>query len=239
MKILTNSAWPDRTAAFSRADLVALLAGALLFAIIAVPGLASGRWGSDVKVCANNLRQIAHAFSVWSTENGDSYPWQVAEASGGTLQKSSVWFHFSAISNEVASPQIFACPADLDRMPATHYSDSPNGLAHVRNFSISYFVALDPEPVTRPSVLLGDRHFSGGTPYESCRFLNVNVAYAMSRASAEAGSLRWTNALHGDNAGNLVLIDGRVETATSETLRRMMRENTPPAFPRNHVLPPR
>ena len=97
--------------AFTRLELMALLAvGALLFLLV-VPLLAQGPQRSQAAVCLNNLRQLGRAIATWNADHGAADPWRVDQADGGTRNhpsglQNNIWFQFSWLTNELRTPRM-------------------------------------------------------------------------------------------------------------------------------------
>jgi hypothetical protein len=81
-------------------------------------------------VCANNLKQIGLAFRIWSTDNGDKFPFNVSTNQGGMLElcdrrpdgfEKYPAVHFQALSAELMFPAILRCPADRNTQPAPSF----------------------------------------------------------------------------------------------------------------------
>jgi len=73
--------------------------------------------------CVNNLKQIGLAFRTWEIDHDDRFPFNVPSKEGGTLESrapgpdgfdANAWKHFQVVSNELGTPRILVCPADLD-----------------------------------------------------------------------------------------------------------------------------
>jgi hypothetical protein len=225
--------------AFTRADLMALAAAGTLLAAIAYSSLANVRSATDAAVCASNLRQTGQAFRAWADDRGSRFPWQVEQTAGGTMRRTSAWNSFQVLSNELSSPRVFVCPSDT-RIPAMNFGDSSGGLGHpnFRNNAISYFISLDSFPDRPSHYLTGDRHLTGGSPNQACRFMSLNIAYGVSRDQALAGQIRWTNAIHGPNLGFLAMNDGSVASGPSRTLQEIVMQMEPDVNYVHHLLPP-
>ena len=135
----------------------------------------------------------------------------IPRAKGGTreyLDTSETFRHFQILSNELASPKVLSCPADV-RIPAQNF-------AALANTNVSYFVGLDAEE-TRPIMLLsGDR----------------NLSIAKSPDQAGTGEQKWiimtpnSTATWGQGQhypdGNIVLADGSVLSTTPPQLQTLV-----------------
>src|SRR5947207_15875450 len=113
--------------ALTRLDLVGVLAGLTLLAIIAAPVLANPRGHADRVVCANKLRQIGLAMQIWGNDHGDAVPHEVPVDQGGTRQHPlavNAWLHFSWVSNELGNARVLFCPSD-EGHPARDFTGDP------------------------------------------------------------------------------------------------------------------
>jgi hypothetical protein len=225
---------------FTRFDLMGTVAAAFLAGIIALPLLGSNTQSAGLAGCLNNLRQVGQAMRIWALDRG-AFNWEVSVSQGGTGLSLNTWEHFLIYSNLVSSPRVFACPSD-DRQPARDFSMSPGGLAWPaggENNAVSYFIGLDTLFDRHTMILSGDRHLIGGSDYVGCRNLPSPMAYAVTRAQGQANALQWTNAMHGQNAGNLLFNDGRAASTTSRGLNRAVEDSEPSGNYNHHLLPPR
>src|ERR1700704_3507328 len=103
--------------AFTRIELLFCLLGAALLVLPAISLLASNKSESQRVICFNNLRQIGRAFQQWANDHNEKFPWQVPPppTDGGTMQHplaQNTWWQFAAISNQLGSPEVLACPSD-------------------------------------------------------------------------------------------------------------------------------
>jgi hypothetical protein len=141
-------------------------------------------------------------------DNNDMFPMAVSTSKKGTMEfvvVGNAFRHFQAMSNELNTPKILACPSD--NRPA-----APN-FASLRNQNISYFVGLDAND-TKPQMLLaGDRNVTNGVaPRNAMLELRPNRA---------AG---WTEALH-NGLGNVGLVDASVHQLTTVQLRQALKDS--------------
>jgi hypothetical protein len=225
--------------AFTRLELLAVLAALAFLATVVLPALANTRPRSNRVICANNLRQIGIGFQLWGNEHNDTLPQEVPVSQGGTMQHAlapNVWLHLAWISNEVANPKIFLCPSDTAR-PAFDFSVNPGGYLHpnARNAATSYFLGYtgasfvnDPD-----ATIAGDRNVSTAGVSGCSRF---NTALSIPNHSpATIGA--WITGLHGV-VGNVLTWSGQVKQLDSDGLHRALD------FPNNdngakHVITPR
>lgn len=197
------------TRGFTRVELVAVLAAIALLAIALLPLPANDAIRASRATCANNLTRIGQAMASWAADHEESYPWQVAPADGGTRWQNDarmVTIHFLALSNELATPSVLVCPADVLKRRATSFAElqtQSSGQPHV-----SYMLA-HPELVQGRTVLSGDRNLpapGGGCPV-------FNSAFVQQPANAT-----WDVRVHAGK-GHLLFNDGSVEGTDTARLR--------------------
>jgi hypothetical protein len=227
-------------AGFTRMDLAAILAGLGLAAIIALPALATNISDSHRSVCANNLRQLGVGFLRFMGDTGGRVPWRTPLALGGSQyagKAGRAWFEFSILSNDV-SPRVITCPADMSSDPTVRVSnDWGNYIARNRENSTSYQLALDvnvklPEEA---ELLLADRNTRYDSLYSSCSSGISNARGAGMWPTARFG---WTNAVHG-LSGHILQMDGAVEFASTERLRKVASSVIDIGGDEVHMLPAR
>ena len=107
---------PRNSSAFTRLELLAVLAALALLALCTWPALAGSRGDAHRAGCFSNLRQIGQGAQRWAMDHTERIPWLTPVADGGTftntLRVSAVWLEMLTFSNELASPRLLACPAD-------------------------------------------------------------------------------------------------------------------------------
>jgi competence protein ComGC len=211
---------PSRPPAFTRVELLVILAVLTLLALVVLPALANTRPRSARVICANNLRQIGVALQVWGNDHDDRLPWHVEVGDGGTKLhplSGNSWFHFAWLSNELASPQLLFCPSDTGR-PAQDFTGNPaTGYLHPNfaNRATSYFLNAHPFGASLGNrMLVGDRNL----PMLGSSSCSVLAAVSYTWECPAYPSFGWTSDLH-ENEGNLLMFDGQVEQANNEQLR--------------------
>lgn len=211
--------------AFTRLDLLAVLAGAALLAALAVPLAAGSRPRGERIACMNNLRQVGQGFSVWVGEHGNLLPWRLPYTSGGTRFHPLVdnaWLHVSWISNELKTASILTCPSDTPRKVATDFSANPDGLLYGgnRNNSLSYFLGLDAMVDFPQHWLSGDRNLRhDGTISRCSSGVSLAPTIYFTFPGPVNNTVGWTNGVHW-YSGNVLYTDGRVEELSSDGFRR-------------------
>jgi hypothetical protein len=225
--------------AFTRAELLIVLATLTLLAAIVWPALGNNRSRSTRVICANNLRQIGVAFQLWANDYEDQPPWEVRPAQGGTYQHPlgvNTWLHFSWVSNELRSARVLLCPSDSGPL-AEDFSLNPAGgylSAIYRNNATSYFVThafMGGQFV----MFAGDRNLRTEGSGGCSRFPQVALASGLSL------TFGWDTNLHNE-AGNIVRLDGRVNQYSNDELRAATTADPisdRSLFSQLHILKPR
>lgn len=209
--------------AFTRLELVVVVGMLSIFVTMLWPAVCGTRMQAHRVTCLNNLRQIGQGFHAWAGAHEREYPWAVPASAGGTGVEletgarsipltGTAWFHFAALSNELASPRMLVCPADLTRKlhSAQNWGARAGGYLNLtnRHRSLSYFAGLHANAEQPDSLLSGDRHVRVlGLAY--CR-PGINSAAVL----GPQPNVGWTNRPHGD-AGHFLRNDGRVELVSN------------------------
>src|SRR5688500_15417955 len=100
--------------AFTRVDLLALLAGMGLICVIVIPSLGDSANRSERVVCLNNLGQLGRAYQMWATDHDGWLPF-LADTNQGGLQRHplgvNIYFQVAILSNELRNASVLACPS--------------------------------------------------------------------------------------------------------------------------------
>ena len=199
---------------FGVLDLLAVLAVAFITAGLLLPHIT--RTGCKAPAnriqCVSNLKQVALGFRMWSNDHQEQFPFTVSMTNGGSLEfaeSADVFRHFLAISNELVSPRILACPLD----PAAQRAHSWTNFS---NANVSYFVGLNAREELPASILVGDRNVTGGVMHRTIMvFSNSTTA-------------DFTTEIH-NKQGNFALADGSGSQATPNMLRKALEAGGLPA----------
>jgi hypothetical protein len=127
---------------------------------------------------------------------------------GGTLEyvaRGEMFRHFQVMSNELSTPKILVCPADV-RQPANDFGPT------FGNTNISYFVGVDADESKPQMLLSGDRNIDGGTKLAN-GILEITTNQLVS----------WSSRMH-DGFGNVGIADGSVQQVTSSGLRSLLQQ---------------
>ena len=222
---LSGTGSTRREKAFTRLELLAVLAVLVLVAGVVLPALAQGKPRSQQAICYNNLRAVGQAVLMFNAEHNQLDPWRESTFNGGTFNHPSglnnnVWFQFASLSNALANPKVLACPSDALARPAKDYSQSPSGgllNGSYQNNAISYFIGLDSSALVPNSVLSGDRNIKYNSLGGGC---STGVNPVADIFPWQASPTGWRSGLHGPS-GNILLHDGRIEQTSNETVNRL------------------
>ena len=205
--------------------LVVLVMLAVLVAMI-LPQLAAAKRGTRGPWCANNLKQIGLSFHIWAGDNNGKFPMEVFATDGGTMElfndgsqfKELTFLNYLAMTNELSTPKVLRCPADIDHLAATNFG------VNFDNSSISYFLGLNASSIKSRTFLSGDDNFAvGSIPIKS------GLLELLTNTPIE-----WTSTRH-KFTGNLCLADGSVETVNDSGLTNLLRQT---GIPTNRLAIP-
>jgi len=211
----------------------------LVFVFLAMFPMAPAKAKSKAQQinCVNNLKAIGFSFRLWAGDNGDKFPMFATVTIDSSFQQTALtngtgaaymYQVFQVMSNELATPKIAICPAELDRHHATNFGGH---FTQLGNTAVSYLAGKDADDTNPRQFLVGDRNI-GLRPTNgwSCNEPDGGVT-GFSPNSRNAGSyrsltnyannpqLQWTDKLH-KGKGNVALSDGSVQQMSSSLMRR-------------------
>lgn len=205
---MNPTAQPPARTAFTLVELLVVVFIGLIIFATAWPTHKGVKVRSIQVRCQNQLRQIGLGLLLYAQDHQGAFPWQVATNGAGSEDLGSAADQFVKLTNYLAAPRLFLCPADKQRTESTNF-------ANFNNTNLSYFAALVPmlsgsnQPVI--AILAGDRHLSAAKPLVSGRFV-----------VREARAMNWTEELHFDPKagamGDLLFLDGHSEMVPAKLL---------------------
>jgi prepilin-type processing-associated H-X9-DG protein len=186
-----------------------------LLVVLLLPALNRAKMKAQLITCNGNLKEINLSFKIWEGDNTNLYPMSVSTNFAGTLEyvaTGQTFRHFQIMSNELTTPKILICPADM-RQPAKDFG------ATFGDTNISYFVgvdAIEPEP---PQYLFAQMFVCGD---DNFAISGVPVNSGLLELSTNA-PIAWTAARH-KFAGNIGLADGSVQQLSQNGLRQAVQQ---------------
>jgi competence protein ComGC len=210
-----------KAAAFTRRDLVVVIAVFFVLGLFLIPALRRANQKSRSLCCNCNFKQIGTAYRIWANDHHEQFPAFAPLINGGwreilsrTNAGAYCWMNYATMSNEMGeSTLILVCPADV-RKAAGSFSN------FAANTNLSYFAGVNANDSLPQSLLGGDRNLGPGT--------TPDPQYGFSPANGRGndilinGPACWSRMMHSRGnpagAGNILLGDGSAQQVSSVNL---------------------
>ena len=194
-----------RDGAFTLIEMLVVIAIIGILAALLLPVLDQAKARARRVECVNNLKETGLAFHLFAHDHGGKFPTHVSTNQGGSMEyvirgyQSTGPYYFShqllrPLANEIVTPKPFACPADVERWPATNFSQ-------FNNWNLSYVIGLKADPSIPGAILAGDRNFPACPKPGYWEILHIPCPVEWKH---------WGRTLH-ERKGNMLFSDGHVE----------------------------
>jgi len=191
--------------AFTMIELLVVIAVMAVLVAVVMPALSNAKAKARRIRCVGHLKNVGLAHRIFATDNGELFPWERLRADEtnrinfpdltGLSAGDQVVRIYKSLSNELSTPKIIACPADV-RKPVDDWQK-------VTTDSISYFVGASARDGMWQTFMAGDRN------------LNLDGKELSGKVELKSGpSVAWDKNVHRFQ-GSVTFADGSVSELRS------------------------
>ena len=210
----------QRPGAFTLIELLVVIVIIAILAALLLPALARAKEQARRIKCISNLKQLVLAGRTFALDHEGGFPWHTDVSEGGTYDSpmaASAWGNFSALSNELVTPRLLACPSDSVTVKRIAMDWAELRRPLFRSNSVSYWTGLDAFDQLPTVMFAGDGNIAGGR-IDTCGSVAGPPGVNAQEYRADNLAVRWTNAIHGPT-GDIALTDGSVQRASTRELQ--------------------
>jgi type II secretory pathway pseudopilin PulG len=146
--------------AFSMIEALVVVTVVAILAALVTPWLSNANAKAMRIRCVGHLKNVGLAHRIFATDNGDLFPWErsLAEATNqmnfpdltGLSADQQVVQIYRSLSNELSTPKIIVCPADI--------RNAANDWQKLSTNNISYFVGLSARETLYQTMMASDQN---------------------------------------------------------------------------------
>ncbi len=205
-----------------------------ILAALLLPVLEQSKARAKQIECVSNLREIGLAAHIFANDHSGKFPTQVSTNDGGSMEFVTAGYqiinhrfyfsfqHFRPLAGILSTPNLLACPADLERWPTTNFNQ-------FNNSNLSYVIGLGADPNIPNSILAADRDLP------SCHHLppNPTIGHVFDTTNPPGPPPYWpdgTDAVH-QRKGNILFSDGHAEESGDANFLSEMTVSEPLVYP--------